>query len=95
MADDTIIERVAAALARALEQQEPDDGGSYYLDAQDIRAAEIDGTFDLIEVARAVLVELRKPTVEMLEEGRRDDLPATADAVWNRMVSAAIGEQVR
>lgn len=55
-----IIEEVAREIATELKRQEPQRGGTFFLDAENPREAVIDGTFDLEAVAMAVAVYLRE-----------------------------------
>jgi hypothetical protein len=63
----TSVERAARALAEALQAQEPQHGGTFHVDSDDLRATVIDGTFDLYALARAVIAAIREPSEGMVE----------------------------
>jgi hypothetical protein len=45
-----------------------------------------------VALARDILMAMREPTDEMVDEGTRADLPSDAEVVWLRMIDTALGE---
>lgn len=56
----TAIERAARALADALRSQEPQHGGTFFVDADNLRETVIDGKFDLHALGCAVIAAVRE-----------------------------------
>lgn len=97
---DTIIERAAAAVAEELRRQEPEHGGTYWVDADNPLATVIDGTFDLQAIARAVLAAIREDAGELAGDAYRtivafkgESETVIARAVFEKMIDAALAEQ--
>lgn len=97
----TPIERAAQALADAFAEQEPEHGGTYFLGSDNLRAVEIDGTFDFQKISRAVLQAIREPSEAMvgpatgymiiaIHEYQADRIDA--QRIWKTMIDAAIAE---
>lgn len=101
---DSIIERAANAVANELLRQEPAKGGTFFVDAEDLSSARVDGDFDLRHVARAILQAIREPSDAMIDaaEGTREHVAITGDIftedlgepaeVWQAMIDAALVE---
>lgn len=97
----TPLERAARAIADELARQEPQHGGTYFVDSDNLDATVIDGTFDLSGVARAVLEAIREPSEGMVVEGERaawDDAnsmpaPRAIPAAWTSVIDAALAEK--
>lgn len=90
----TPIERAARAIAQELVAQEPSHGGTYFVDADNPKAAVIDGTFNLDAIVRAVLTVLRESS-EVMESAGMDEADKTSHGVvvgpiWQAMVDAAM-----
>jgi len=64
----TAIERAARALAAELQSQEPQHGGTFFVDADNLRETVIDGKFDLHALGRAVITAFRE-TLEHRQAG--------------------------
>lgn len=104
----TPLERAARAIADDLRRQEPKHGGTYFVDATNINATVVDGTFDLRSIARAVLEAIREPSEVMVREGCLADIPGgrygeatfteaqigkdDAPVIWEAMIHAALVE---
>lgn len=79
-----MVERVAAALFVALNQKP--DGFASDIDITDDRPlsyVQVDGKYDLNEIARAAITAMREPTEGMIVSG----VP-----VWHSMIDAALAE---
>lgn len=102
----TPIERAARAIADYLERRKETDIDSFFGDVfafDDLRAARIDATVDLVAVSRAVLQAIREPSEGMrtaIEGAEPDDTwPGAWDyseklaiAQWQAMIDAALEE---
>lgn len=85
---DSMIERVARAMVDALNAQDEYVGGS-----SDLNCVTIDGTFDVVRVARAAIEAMRKPT-DAMRDAMADEYPKGEYDVWWGGIEAALNEQI-
>lgn len=91
-----LVERAARAMMRDLERQgEPYGAGPLY-DTPDTAAellpfVVIDGTVDMLALARAAIAEMREPTQAMHRAGL--EAPQTVAEIWEAMIENALAEK--
>lgn len=99
----SMIDKAAQAVAEELARQEPEKGGTYWVDAANLRATIIDGTFDLEGIARAVITAIREPTEDMCDIGGMEErwdgqwrsdpgTRANSAATWQSMIDAILAD---
>jgi hypothetical protein len=100
------VERAAEAIVDELRRQEPEHGGTYFIDAAHLDDTVIDGRFDLYAIARAVLAAIREPSEGMRQAGEsigdEECIPTndgyaqlSADGetkIWQAMIDAMLAE---
>lgn len=92
----TPLARAEKALADELLREEPQKGGTYFVDTGNRRAAVIDGTFDLQALARAVLTAIREPSEGMVSMGLKPgNYVRGCAAMYTAMIDAALAGEPR